>query len=287
VQPLASQAIIQHVSLVRGHIIGADSPSIVNLTQKIDECQVKLQNITIEMTRLVREKGMLDQYSNAVLQMSNTKTVVDIETARRLIDFHITRLKAIQDREVELSHSEATLKKGISSLNDEVSKLRAEMLSNFTARNKKVEIGIDVLALETVKLSVTYVVHGAWWNPSYDVRVSKNHTRMSLTYFGEVRQQTGEDWPNCRLSLSTAAPGIGGTPPTLHPMHADFRTMRAFNKRRDAPPRMMQEASMMQATPPSASPASSTSNTLSSISMDASAYAYGELLPISVFLFLR
>lgn len=36
---------------------------------------------------------------------------------------------------------------------------------------------------------------------------------IQLTYYGMVKQSTGEDWINARVSLSTAAPASAGTPP--------------------------------------------------------------------------
>ena len=36
-----------------------------------------------------------------------------------------------------------------------------------------------------------------------------------LFYFGKIKQSTGEDWDDASLSLSTAMPSVGGTPPEL------------------------------------------------------------------------
>jgi uncharacterized protein (TIGR02231 family) len=76
-----------------------------------------------------------------------------------------------------------------------------------------------------VGLNVIYHVYGARWSPSYDIRVksqSKEHT-MNLTYFGNISQQTGEDWTNIDLLLSTAQPGLGGDLPTLGTTVVQFK----------------------------------------------------------------
>lgn len=59
----------------------------------------------------------------------------------------------------------------------------------------------------TFELYLSYVVSHASWEPAYDVRVDSSTQGLSLTYYGAVRQSTGEDWVNCRVSLSTAQPG--------------------------------------------------------------------------------
>ena len=50
---------------------------------------------------------------------------------------------------------------------------------------------------------------------AYDVRVQGNSTKVELTYFGHIVNNTTEDWKEARLSLSTASPDISGAPPTL------------------------------------------------------------------------
>lgn len=36
-----------------------------------------------------------------------------------------------------------------------------------------------------------------------------------MQYYGLIKQATGEDWENAKISLSTAQPSIGGSAPTL------------------------------------------------------------------------
>ncbi|WBB82582.1 DUF4139 domain-containing protein [Micromonospora sp. WMMD882] len=70
-----------------------------------------------------------------------------------------------------------------------------------------------------LELELTYVVDGARWQPSYDLRLVDEV--VTLTWFGLVSQQTGEDWPECRLELSTARPAVTATVPELSPWYLD------------------------------------------------------------------
>ena len=36
-----------------------------------------------------------------------------------------------------------------------------------------------------------------------------------MQYFGHIKQWTGEDWLNAKITLSTAQPSLGGAPPNL------------------------------------------------------------------------
>jgi uncharacterized protein (TIGR02231 family) len=66
-------------------------------------------------------------------------------------------------------------------------------------------------------LELSYMVEGAGWNPSYDVRVEGES--LALTWYGVVSQHSGEDWPECELSLSTARPAETATVPELEPWY--------------------------------------------------------------------
>ncbi|MFJ4650160.1 mucoidy inhibitor MuiA family protein [Nocardia sp. NPDC088792] len=67
----------------------------------------------------------------------------------------------------------------------------------------------------TVDLELSYVVRGASWHSSYDLRLGD--AGLSLRWFGLIQQSTGEDWPECRLQLSTARPAQAVDIPELSP----------------------------------------------------------------------
>ncbi len=78
------------------------------------------------------------------------------------------------------------------------------------------------LALESeaeVEIELSYVVHGAGWNSSYDVRLTDD--RLTLSWYGLITQHTGEDWPECDLTLSTARPMVSAKVPELDPWYLD------------------------------------------------------------------
>ncbi|MEV4262729.1 DUF4139 domain-containing protein [Kribbella sp. NPDC049584] len=78
------------------------------------------------------------------------------------------------------------------------------------------------LALETeaeVEIELSYVVPAANWTSSYDVRLTGD--RLTLSWYGLITQQSGEDWPECDLTLSTARPTITAKVPELDPWYLD------------------------------------------------------------------
>ncbi len=90
----------------------------------------------------------------------------------------------------------------------------------------KLTVDIEPADAGEFELEVTYVVKRAAWVPLYDMRVNSTNKTLSLNYIGEVTQNTGEDWNNVALTLSTAKPGLGTLPPKLEPWYVGIREPR-------------------------------------------------------------
>lgn len=67
-------------------------------------------------------------------------------------------------------------------------------------------VRVTLAAAGEVTLALTYLVHGASWSPRYDARVDVAAETVHLLQQGLISQQTGEDWPDVALALSTARP---------------------------------------------------------------------------------
>ncbi|MBL9187833.1 MAG: mucoidy inhibitor MuiA family protein [Opitutaceae bacterium] len=80
---------------------------------------------------------------------------------------------------------------------------------------KTVTVRLDATTAGSLDLTLGYAVPGASWTPSYDVRANSNEASVALSYFGLVRQNTGEDWKDVALTLSTARPSLGGAAPEI------------------------------------------------------------------------
>jgi uncharacterized protein (TIGR02231 family) len=75
------------------------------------------------------------------------------------------------------------------------------------------EVRIEVAGGESGVLDLEYRVQRAGWRPVYDLRAASDAKSVELAYRAEVWQQSGEDWNDVELALSTARPNIGAQGP--------------------------------------------------------------------------
>ena len=64
-------------------------------------------------------------------------------------------------------------------------------------------------------LTVSYLIGGASWRPTYDVRIAPDLTGITVGLVAHLAQKTGEDWNEAEIVLSTSTPSIGLDPPLL------------------------------------------------------------------------
>ncbi len=53
---------------------------------------------------------------------------------------------------------------------------------------------------------LSYRTRGARWEPTYDIQLWPDRSRVDLSFAGQVSQSSGEDWDDVTLALSTAVP---------------------------------------------------------------------------------
>lgn len=65
------------------------------------------------------------------------------------------------------------------------------------------------------QVALTYMTAGARWLPTYDIQLLPAQNRVELSLAGLVSQETGEDWNDVALTLSTAVPATATQLPKL------------------------------------------------------------------------
>ncbi len=106
----------------------------------------------------------------------------------------------------------------------EIARIERELAALRTDRRDTIEATIhyETTAGGPAVIRLEYEVPGANWSPFYEARLDTVENRIEWVQRAEVRQNTGEEWRDVRLFLSTARPALGGRLPELHPWFIDI-----------------------------------------------------------------
>lgn len=86
----------------------------------------------------------------------------------------------------------------------------------------RVVISLSASEAAAGKISFSYLVSQAGWVPLYDIRSDSQTGKISLTYKAQVFQNSGIDWDNIKLNISTNNPYANKTKPELNPWYIDY-----------------------------------------------------------------
>jgi uncharacterized protein (TIGR02231 family) len=121
----------------------------------------------------------------------------------------------------------------IQDLDEKLNKIKADLRTLGANRKKQrqvVEVDVDVASAGSVVLQLSYLVRGPTWEPAYDVRVDTASRTMEVKTYALIRQNSGEDWKDVTLRLSTANPGLGGQHAVLQPWRLKVREVQDQSK---------------------------------------------------------
>ncbi len=84
-----------------------------------------------------------------------------------------------------------------------------------TGRRSGYRVTPTVAGSGPAKLTLTYVTTKARWYPSYDLQLVPETGKVQVSFAGLVSQESGEDWDEAALTLSTAVPATSTVAPRL------------------------------------------------------------------------
>jgi uncharacterized protein (TIGR02231 family) len=90
----------------------------------------------------------------------------------------------------------------------------------------RVVVTLSATEATTGKITFSYVIAQAGWTPLYDIRSDSQTGKISLTYKAQVFQNSGIDWDNVKLNISTNNPYANKTKPELNPWYIDYYAYR-------------------------------------------------------------
>lgn len=191
------------------------------LYAKRDELYESRTALDDSLNRLRKSKGFLEQISKKVTFTAEREAELELDPAKwdQMLTLYSDRAAKY---DLELRQIEGDKK----TLQQEIQKVEADIReAGFNERRRKYVAELELVADQAgpATVELTYIVRGPTWTPTYDVRVDTPKRELAISYYGNIRQSTGEDWDGVELHLSTANPGLGGQHPELTPWRIDER----------------------------------------------------------------
>jgi hypothetical protein len=190
------------------------SDKITDLENKIAAKNRAIASLTNTIKGLQEEESLLS--ANKLL--SSDQQAVALEKVTAFSKYYRERVPVIK-----MEIYDADIK--INELKTDLSLLYEELKKNFDG--SKVEKGEIVLKLDAaiasnLNLTIKYNVSNAGWFPTYEIKAQNAKESLNFIYKAHVYQQTGDNWNDVKLTLSTGDPTFANDRQELEPHYLNF-----------------------------------------------------------------
>jgi uncharacterized protein (TIGR02231 family) len=132
-------------------------------------------------------------------------------------------MKEVGAAKVALARDIRVLKQQI-----DVTQRELEQLNNRQQDNKLAVVHLQS-AGGKLAMQLSYQLNQASWYPVYDANLDTQQSKLAVTQAAYVQQNSGENWDNVALTLSTLQPSAAVEPPALSSWWIDYQRPVARN----------------------------------------------------------
>ncbi|CAM4030041.1 DUF4139 domain-containing protein [Flavobacterium antarcticum] len=189
--------------------IDENSPAIKKVRDSITLVEKEIKKNNNSKIAEVKTIELLDK-NQQVYGVNSGLSVVELT---KMVDYY-------KSKRTEISNTIDVLEEKSKKLNETLTRLKNKLEIN-TQKEEKTSKGKLVLQImnETagnVDFSINYLTNNASWQPFYDLRANTVSDPIEMMYKAQVAQNTGIDWKQVKLTLSSGNPNQNNQAPILN-----------------------------------------------------------------------
>lgn len=207
----------------------------LKIRRDIDFLQDSLLNLSFDIQDIQDEIDVLNAAKNILANngavRGQGKVNDSINLLKQTVDYYSAKMIEINKKLLALNRRKVDKNEKKRKMNERLNKLQnyqenANLNPVETGPSHRITITLSSKEAVTGKFSISYLVSEAGWTPLYDIRSEVLTGKINLSYKAQVYQNTGMDWNDVRLNISTNNPYQNKTKPTIHPWYIDYNVYR-------------------------------------------------------------
>jgi uncharacterized protein (TIGR02231 family) len=209
---------------------GQYDKALKDVRDSIEDIRFDLKEIDYKYKVIVAEKNLL--VNNRMMKGEFPKDSLPL--LRDALNLLKERLSSILEQEFKLDKNKAKKDKTLGQLQTREQNLinlqngQYEEGSEDPVATHRVIVTIYAESPANAMVNFNYLIANASWTPSYDLKAEEKSKNMQLVYFASINQQSGIDWKNVNMSISTTNAYDNNTKPELSPWVISF--IEFFNR---------------------------------------------------------
>lgn len=198
-----------------------NSAKVDSLQTVKTQLETKILKLNSTMSGLKKEEDVIA--SNQ--QLGSNITEIDINKIKELSSYYRIRITEINDTLIETEIAKKELQNKV----DDITKQFNELNVSEEKSKGQITLKLNSEQTQTLKLRIKYNVSQAGWYPEYDLRALSTSSPLDLSYKARLFQNTGVNWENVDLVLSTGDPKTNNLKPNLNTKYLNFVSQNYYN----------------------------------------------------------
>ncbi|MFP9114900.1 DUF4139 domain-containing protein [Flavobacterium sp. RHBU_3] len=185
------------------------SPALKKVRDSIAVIHTELDKLATQKSNDQKTLELMDRNQ----QVSGQNNGLSVAELMKLVDYYRAKRNEITANQLTITAREKKLNERLDVLNK---KLNADNTPKDDEESKgKLVLQVMCDAAGSYPLDITYLTQGAAWAPYYDLRADNSSGPISMMYKAQVTQNTGIDWKQVKLTLSSGVPNQSSQMPLL------------------------------------------------------------------------
>lgn len=190
------------------------NPRIAVLKDSLESLKDEEQAINDILDSYLAEQAVL----NTNRDLGGENQNLTVTQIREAADFY-------RKRTLEINTEITKLKKKRRKITTQIEDTRFQLVElnyNENQRSNQVIVLLDTDQPMSVPTSLKYLVSDCGWAATYDLSAVDLSQKINLKYKAQVYNNTGNDWKEVDLTLSTADPNLSASHPELSPWYLNY-----------------------------------------------------------------
>jgi uncharacterized protein (TIGR02231 family) len=194
--------------------------------------QVLGNKIDIEQTVLLKTEKMIE----STIATSGNKTALNTDVLK-LIEFYNAKVERNKKLIFDYTQEQELIREKNMEINERIAILENELEAQENNEEQDEEkyktqgrliMQVMCNTTENADIKLSYFTSNAGWQPLYDIRVTSKTNDVKLIYKATLTQNTGINWKNVKLTLSTSAPNFSTEAPLLSAWYLQLYAPQVF-----------------------------------------------------------
>lgn len=214
-------------------ISGLKDASILSIKYNIDYLEKKIlseeyKTLQAKIEALKHEKTTIQniisgfneerQLLSKNQRINSDATDLSLDKVKEMSAYYRQRVTEIKDAIYTQKLKVTTINEQLHDHGNELAKLA----DSKEEKRGEIDLKLDAKNATNLVLEIKYNIKNAGWFPLYDIRATNTSSPIDLSYKANIYQQSGTDWDDVHIVLSTGDPNTDNTKPQILPKYLNF-----------------------------------------------------------------